>query len=389
MPSKRTAKSSIDVAVIGGGAMGTSTAYQLARRGVDVHLFEQYVIGHDLGSSHGHSRIIRRAYFEHPDYVPLVERSYELWRQIEKESGESLLTITGIVEMGAPDSELIRGCLQSCEQYNIPHERLTAAQINKRFPQFTIPGSMEGIWQKDAGILAVERCILTQRLLARKRGATLHEEEEVLSLTPPKSRSGSGGKITIETRKGTYTCRKAVVCAGPWANRILADLKLPLEVERQTLGFYTPLDRAAFELGTFPLFLMETPQGSYYGFPFFGVDCMKIAQHHGGIVVKPESVDRNFTPADDKNLRDILKNYIPKAAGPMRFGKVCLYTNTPDSDFILDAHPTSNDIYIAAGFSGHGFKFASVVGEVMADFVQHGKTRHSIGRFKISRFLKK
>ncbi|HLX60061.1 MAG TPA: N-methyl-L-tryptophan oxidase, partial [Planctomycetota bacterium] len=240
-----------DILIIGGGAMGTATAFELASRGRSVRLFEQFAIGHDLGSSHGYSRIIRRAYYEHPDYVPFVMRAYELWRKLERLSGERLLATTGIVEMGAPDSPLFRGSVLSCTQHNIPHEILNAAQIMRRFPQFVVPDSMRGVWQQDAGILAVERCILTYRLAARNVGALLHEEEEVLDVEALKS------GVHVRTRKGTYRAKQAVVCAGAWAGRLLADLNLPLTVTRQTLGFFTPKKRELFELGKFPLFLMD------------------------------------------------------------------------------------------------------------------------------------
>ncbi len=368
-----------DVIIIGGGAMGTATAYELAKRGRSVRLFEQYAIGHDLGSSHGYSRIIRRAYFEHPDYVPLVDRAYELWRELESKSGERLLAITGIVEMGAQDGELIKGSLLSCALHNIPHEELNAAQIMLRFPQFKLPQWMRGVWQKDAGILAVERCILTFRAAAKSAGVALHEEEEVLGFDA--THSG----VSVRTRKGTYAAGQAVVCGGSWSSRLLADLKLPLTVTRQPLGFFTPKKRGPFELGNFPLFLMELPGANFYGFPFFGVDCMKVAHHGGGEVTTPDTVRRNFDAADEAHLRDFLDQYIPDAAGPLSFGKICLYTNTPDSDFILDFHPRQKNVLIAAGFSGHGFKFASAIGEVMAELACDGKTRHKINRFEIAR----
>ncbi len=369
-----------DVIVVGGGAMGTATAFELVKRGHSVRLFEQFAIGHDLGSSHGYSRIIRRAYYEHPDYVPFVDRAYELWRALEKTVGESLLEITGIVEMGAPGSPLITGSLLSCRQHNIPHELLNAAQITSRFRQFAVPDWMRGVWQKDAGILAVERCILAFRLAAKNAGAMLHEEEEVLSIDPQNS------GVTVRTRKGSYSAAKVVVCAGSWAGKMLADLKLPLCVTRQPLGFFTPKKREPFELGKFPLFLMELYGHNFYGFPFFGVDCVKVASHSHGKIVTPETVDRAFSAADEAELRDFLEAHIPDAAGRLNFGKICLYTNTPDGDFILDAHPRHPHILIAAGFSGHGFKFASVVGETMAELCTDGKTRHKIDRFTLGRF---
>lgn len=384
LPKTKTPSTpSSDVIVIGGGAMGCATAYQLARRGHDVRLFEQFAIGHDLGSSHGYSRIIRRAYYEHPDYVPFVDRAYELWRELETVSGESLLKITGIVEIGSPEGPLLKGSALSCKQHQIPHERLDAMGVRRRFPQFAIPDWMGGIWQKDAGILAVERCILTYRQEAKKLGVKLHEGEEVLSLV---DEAGDAG-VRVRTRRRTYKAAKVVVCAGAWVARLLGDLDLPLTVTRQAMGFYKPLERAPFELGTFPLFLLELPGHNFYGFPFFGIDCVKVAHHHGGRIVTPENVDRSFNKEDDLLLREFLESYIPKAAGALQHGKICLYTSTPDMDFIMDVHPRFRNIGIAAGFSGHGFKFSSAVGEIMADLATTGKTPHKIERFRIGRFM--
>ena len=375
---------SSDVIVIGGGAMGSATAFELLKRGAKTRLFEQYLMGHDLGSSHGYSRIIRRDYYEAPEYVPLVDRAYELWRELEEASNDSLLTITGILGMGTPDGPYVTGSTLSCKTHKIPQEQLNAAEVRKRFPQFNPPDHFAAVYQKDGGILAVERCILTYRLLFRKKGGLLHEDEEVLSVTPEK-----GGKsFRVQTRKGVYTTERVVICAGPWASRVLKDLKLPLQVERQTLGFYNPLEREIFELGRMPVFFFDFGDSEYYGFPFFGIDCLKVARHHGGRIVQPDAVERNFTTEDNEQLLRFLKAYMPKGAGPMRLGKVCLYTNTPDHHFILDKHPEYEHISIATGFSGHGFKFASSVGEVMAELALKGKSRLKIDFFRIGRFSK-
>ena len=376
-------ETSSDVIVIGGGAMGSATAYELIKRGAKTRLFEQYMMGHDLGSSHGYSRIIRRDYYEAPDYVPLVDRAYELWRETEETLGDKLLFITGIVGMGLPGGEYLTGSALSCKLHAIPHERMSAAETRKRFPQFNPPDHFQAVFQKDGGILAIERCILTYRTLSRKKGGLIHEDEEVLAIVPE-----NGGKsFRVKTRKGEYTAEKVVVCAGPWASRLLKDLKLPLEVERQTLGFYIPPEREIFELGRMPVFFFDFGDSNYYGFPFFGVDCVKVARHHGGkLNVVPETVERNFTDDDNQQLVRFLKEYMPRAAGPMRMGKVCLYTNTPDHHFILDHHPEYKNMSIATGFSGHGFKFASAVGEVMAELALKGTSKLKIDFFSMKRF---
>lgn len=369
-----------DTLVLGGGAMGSATALQLARRGQKVGVLEQFSIGHELGSSNGYSRIIRRAYYEHPDYVPLVDRAYALWRELEKESGESLLTITGIVEMGSPAGPLVKGSLLSCEQHEIPHERLSAEAIRERHPQFTIPEWMEGVWQGDAGILAVERCVVTQARMARQHGATIIENAPVLGI---QCEAEEG--VVLETPRGSYSADNLVVCAGAWAGKLLADLNLPLVVTRQAQGFYKPKDPRAFELGTFPVWLAELPGHSYYGFPMFGVRAIKIAHHGGGDLAQADSLDRNFRADDDRLLRDFMKEYLPAANGELMFGKICMYTNTPDHDFIVDAHPVLPRVWMAAGFSGHGFKFAPAIGEALADLVIDGQTKLPIGRFSLGR----
>lgn len=369
-----------DTLILGGGAMGSATALQLARRGQSVGVVEQFAIGHELGSSTGISRIIRRAYFEHPDYVPLVDRAYALWRELEKESGETLLTTTGIVEMGSPAGTLLKGSLLSCEQHEIPHERLSAEAVRARYPQFTIPEWMEGVWQADAGILAVERCVITQARMARQHGATIIENAPVQNI---QCEAEEG--IVLETPRGTYSADNLVVCAGAWAGKLLADLNLPLVVTRQAQGFYKPKDPRAFELGQFPLWLAELPGHSYYGFPMFGVRAIKIAHHGGGEMTQADGVDRNFRADDDRLLRDFMREYLPGANGELMFGKICMYTNTPDADFIVDAHPVLPRVWLAAGFSGHGFKFAPAIGEALADLVTDGHSKLPIGRFGLGR----
>ncbi len=372
--------SDLDVIVIGGGGMGTAAAFHLARRGARTLLLEQFTIGHSRGASHGESRIIRLAYFEHPDYVPLVQEAYRLWREVEEESGLALLTRTGGLELGAPESTLVRGNLASATRHSLAHEVLDAAEIRRRFPPFHARDGTIGVFQPDSGILAVERCVETHATLARRHGAQVHEAEEVRAVQP------DGEGVRVETSRGRYFAQRAVVAAGPWAGQLLADLGLPLTVARQPVCFFAPEHPERFEPSRFPIFIWEIPGHFYYGFPTFGRPAVKIAHHGGGERTTADSVDRSIRPEDEALLRLFLDEYLPDAAGPRVDGSVCLYTNTPDSDFIIDRLPGAPQVAIAAGFSGHGFKFATVVGKILADLAIDGRTSRSIGRFRVGRF---
>ncbi|MBI3844189.1 MAG: N-methyl-L-tryptophan oxidase [Planctomycetes bacterium] len=369
-----------DAIVVGGGGMGSAAAYHLAKRGARTLVLEQFAIAHDRGASHGESRIIRLAYFEHPDYVPLVREAYALWREVEAESGVSLLTRTGGLELGPPEGALVRGNLESARRHKLEHEVLEADAIRWRFPAFHPADGTIGVYQPDSGILAVERCVRTHADLARRHGATIHEEETVRSITP------TGDGVRVETNRGSYLADRAVVTAGPWAGKMLADLGLPLVVARQPVGFFEAKQPDLFALDRFPIFIWETPGHFYYGFPMFGRPLVKIAHHGGGDRTTADTVDRTIRPSDEKLLRDFIEPCLPDAAGPMRDGSVCLYTNTPDQDFVIDLHPRAPQIAIAAGFCGHGFKFAAVVGAILADLALTGRTTRPITRFSANRF---
>ena len=371
-----------DTVVIGLGATGSAALHRLALRGQRVLGIEQFTPGHDSGSSHGETRIIRLGYFEHPSYVPLLRETYGLWRGIEADHGQPLLTVTGIIEFGAPDSALVRGTLASSRLHNLPHEVIDAAEVMRRFPPFRLPRDFIGVWQPDGGFLRAEPAIAAQLALARERGAQVLENTRVLAVEP----RGSG--VRIITADATIEARAAVVAAGPWLKRLLPDLPAPIEVTRQVVGWFAPPEPAPFALGTFPVFLCETTHGIHYGFPVHSATGLKVAKHHhANEAVDPDATGwRVLEPEDERIMREGVARFMPEANGPLLSWRACMFTNTPDEHFILDRYPGVPQVVVASPCSGHGFKFAPVIGEIVADLVVDGATRRDIERFPLRRF---
>ena len=368
-----------DVAVVGLGAMGSAALLALAQRGVRALGIERYTPGHDRGSSHGETRIIRLGYFEHPSYVPLLRRTYELWRELEAAAGTRLMHITGIAEIGPRGGTVVPGTLLASRMHGLPHEVLDARETMRRFPAFRIPQDYLGVFQPDGGFLAVEPAIEAQLALARAAGAEVRTGETVRAIAPH-----SGG-VRIETDNGSIDAAKVIVSAGAWAKQLLP--QLPLRVTRQVMAWFEPRDQAQFAEGRFPVFLLESRHGVHYGFPPHGSTNVKIAKHHhADETVDPDRVDRNVSPADEALIRPALADHIPAANGPRVAAKTCLYTMTPDGDFIIDHMPGAPDVIVASPCSGHGFKFAPVIGEIAADLAVDGATRHDISRFELARF---
>ena len=370
-----------DVIVAGVGGMGSAAVYHLARRGAKVLGLEQFDIPHELGSSHGVTRIIRLAYAEHPNYVPLLRRAYELWRELEVEVDERLLIITGGFDIGERQTSIVRGSLDACAQHDLAHEVLDAETLQQRFPGYRLPSSMVAVYQPDAGILLPERCIVAHVNAAMQLGAEVHTREPVVEW-------GMGdGNVWVRTDRETYRARRLVVTAGSWARNLVPALRELTVPERQVLLWTQPLRPELFALGAFPIFNMEAPEGHYYGFPVYGVPGFKIGRyHHRYERVDPDDVDRVCHPEDEAILREAIRNYFPDADGPTLAMKTCLFTNSPDEHFILDHHPDYREVALAAGFSGHGFKFCSVVGEIMAQLTLDGDTPHDTGMFRLGRF---
>ncbi len=371
-----------DVIVIGVGAMGSACAYQLAGRGLRVLGLEQFGIPHALGSSHGFSRMIRLAYYEHPDYVPLLLRAYELWDELERESGQKLLHITGGVYMGGPGSEVVSGSIQAARMHGLPHEVLDRKQIADRFRMFELPDDFSGIFEPRAGFLHPERVVAAFAEQAMRRGAELHGQEPVVEW------SADSHGVKVRTVRETYHADRLIIAGGAWSGRLLSDLGIELLVTRQIMGWVWPRQPELFELGKFPVWAIDHADGGmHYGFPMMPDNPgFKIAFHARGAPADPDRVIRDLLPGDEATFRDALTRYLPAADGPLLAMRVCLYTNSPDSHFIIDRHPHHQRVTFACGFSGHGFKFASAIGEVLADLAMRGTTRLPIDFLKLKRF---
>ena len=362
---------SFDVIVIGVGAMGSSVCFQLARRGVRVLGLEQFDIPHALGSSHGQSRMIRLAYYEHPDYVPLLKRAYQLWDELESISGQKLLYRTGGVYIGPIDGEVVGGSLHAAREHKLAHELLDHAELGRRFPQFTVPEPWVAVWEPEAGFLTPENVIAAYAEAALRGGAELHGREMVTSW------EADAGGVTVRTTRDEYRADKLIFCGGPWTSKLVADLGVRLVVTRQVWGWVWPKKPEFFELGRLPVWAIDHLDGTlHYGFPLLkDVPGFKIGHHGPGRETDPERVARDPQARDEETFRPVLKNMIPAADGALLSMKVCMYTNSPDHHFIIDRHPIHERVTLACGFSGHGFKFASVVGEVLADLAMEGRTR--------------
>ena len=374
-----------DVIVVGLGAMGSAAAYHLSSAGRSVLGLEQFGRAHDRGSSHGRSRIIRQAYFEDPAYVPLLHRSYELWHRLEQESGRPLLTMTGGLMLGRPDSAVVAGSLRSAREHHLPHEILDAEEIRRRFPPFTPDPEDQGLYEARAGFLDPEGCITAHLDRAAQLGAELHFDEVV-----------AGWKVTtdgvrVTTAAGTYEAAAAVISPGAWGAQVLRDLRLPLVVERQVMYWFDPVGGTApFEVGRLPVYIWETADGTqFYGFPAQDGPRggAKVATFRlKGSETTPEAIDRTIHDDEIDRMRAAVRGRVGALDAPLLWAKTCMYTTTPDEHFVIGLHPEHPMIALAAGFSGHGYKFASVVGEILAELAVDGRTRHDIALFAPERF---
>lgn len=370
-----------DVIVFGLGAMGSAAAYHLARRGRRVVGIEQFTPAHDRGASHGRSRIIREAYFEHPDYVPLIQRAYELWETLQREGGSRLFLPTGGLMIGPEDGTLVRGALTSARTHDLRHELLRSTDLRRRYPAFSVDDDTVAVWEPRAGVLFPEYCVLAHLRAATRAGATLNTEERVLGW------EAEDGVVRVETDKAHYAADHLIITAGPWAGAVLRDFGLPLQVERNVMYWFQPADAAPFMPDRLPVYIYEyRPEAFIYGFPQVGRDGAKVAHHHSGELCTPETIRREVSSDEVRRMRDILAHTLPGLSGELLDTATCMYTNTPDGHFIIDRHPRHRNVTIACGFSGHGFKFASVVGEILAELALYGHTRHPIGLFQVSRF---
>lgn len=373
----------LDVLVLGLGGMGSAALMHLAARGLKAVGLEQFSPAHAQGSSHGQSRIIRQAYFEDPAYVPLLMRAYALWSELEAATGAQLFVRTGGLFMGYPGSEVVEGSLLSAREHGLPHQLLTAEEIRQRFPAIRPEPEEVALYEENAGLLFPERCILAHLEQATRLGAEARFGVRVDGWRP-----APDGGVVVESSSGEIHARKLVVTAGAWSRSLLSDMELPLKVERNVMHWFAPTEQPElYEPGRLPVYVTERRgQPVFYGFPALPGEGVKIGIHHSEVYTSPEAIDRQVSEGEVAAMRAVLAGWLPGANGAHQRSTVCMYTNTPDGHFVIGLHPTHANVVVAGGFSGHGFKFCSVVGEVLADLAAEGTTRHPIGLFSPARF---
>ena len=370
-----------DTIVVGLGAMGSATLHQLAKRGRRVLGIEQFTPGHARGSSHGKSRIIREAYFEDPRYVPLVQRAYECWYALEAESGVTVLRQTGGLMLGAPGSEVVSGARRSAALHGLSHEVIDAVEVRRRYPAFRPAEHEIGVVEPRAGMLAPELAITTFTELAQRHGATIQTDEALMSWRP------NGDGVQVSTTKGTYRTATLILTVGAWAGKVFGELSLPLTVQRNVLHWFTPRQNAEqFAPEQFPIFIHDHGDGpAWYGFPDTG-DGVKLALHHHGDVADPDALRHHVRDDEVELVRTIVRRFMPDADGPLRASQPCMYTNVPDDHFIIDRHPDHASVIVASPCSGHGFKFSSAIGEVLADMATGDRVAFDTSLFSLARF---
>ncbi len=373
---------SYDVIVVGVGGMGSAACWQLARRGQRVLGLERFDIPHAMGSSHGISRIIRLPYYEDPAYVPLLHRAYELWAEAERATGETLLVTTGSIDAGPEDDALFQGALASARLHGLSHEVLSGAEVNARFPGYRLPPSARAVFQPQGGLIASERAIVAHVRAAQEAGAVIQAREPVLDWEVRPS-----GSVAVRTTKGVYEAARLVLAAGPWMGELAAPLAGRAVPERQVLAWLQPFQPELFTPEAFPVFNLQVEEGRYYGFPVYEVPGFKFGRyHHLGEASPADVVRREVDAADEALLRQFGERYFPAGSGPTMGLRTCLFTNTPDEHFVLDHHPSYQQVVLVSPCSGHGYKFCSVIGEIVADLATgNGATRHEIGFLRLDR----
>lgn len=370
----------VDVAVIGLGAMGSASLWRLAERGVNAIGFEQFALAHDQGSSHGESRVTRTAYFEDPRYVPLIRKSFELWRELEAVSGQSVLTMTGMLSIGKPDTAVITGTLASVREYHLAHETLDAQEMLRRYPQHVVRQDEVAIYEDDAGVLRPERSIEAMVARARDLGATAVTETVVDSIDP------RADGVYITANGETVRAGHVILAVGTWLPSFLPDLELPVIPSRQVLVWWPVKRPAEFAPNRFPVYIHADMGHNWYGFPTLDGSTIKMGVHHEGTPTTPQTVDRTTYPSDLNLPREFVTKYLRGVVPHVAQAKVCMYSNTPDLNFLVGVVPGNPRVSVLGGFSGHGFKFASVLGDIAADLATTGGTDYPIGLFALDRF---
>ena len=360
--------------------MGSAVCWQLARRGARVLGLERFSIPHDRGSAHGVTRIIRLAYFEHPDYVPLLRRAYELWRETERACGEQLLFITGGIDAGPPEGRLVTGSLLACHTHALSHEVLDAKELQRRFPGFNLPNDFISVYQPDGGFLACERAVAAQAELARASGAEIHTQE------PMTKWEKAPGGVRVVTERAIYEAGCLILSTGAWIADHVPALMGKAVAERQVLGWLEPKKAELFTPDAFPISILETDEGLPYALPVWGAPGFKLGLfrhlHEQG---HADALPRAANTKDEALLRGIAERYFSAAAGRTLSLQTCLFTNAPDGHFVIDRLPGLPQVIVASPCSGHGFKFASVIGEILADMAMEGAPRFDMRLFSLAR----
>jgi len=370
-----------DAVVVGLGGMGSAALAHLASRGARVVGIEQFEPGHAFGSSHGESRIIRLAYYEHPSYVPLLKEAFRRWRELELEWGYPLLHQTGSLDASEADGHLFRDSLHSCRLHDLGHEVLDSKQLSARFPAFSLPPGHRAVFQPDGGILEPEQCIRAYVSLAARAGAQV-----VLGVRALGWRAGDGA-VSVDIGGRTLRGKRLILTAGAWTGKVAPELKALVTPERQVVAWLATERLEQFAPARFPVFNVAVPEGRYYGFPNFGNRGAKIGRyHHRGETADPDGLDRVVSEEDIAVLRSFTERYLKGAPSSVTRTDVCMFENSPDEHFLIGPHPLHGNVLVAAGFSGHGFKFCSVIGPILADLVLQGGTAHDIGFLDLQRF---
>jgi monomeric sarcosine oxidase len=370
-----------DVIVLGAGGVGSAALLELARRGVRTLGIDRFHPPHDRGSSHGQTRVIRQAYFEHPDYVPLLTESYRLWRDLEAVAGKQLFQQVGLLEVGPPDGVVVRGVLRAAAEHELPVEPISACEIETRWPGLRIPNALTGVFEQNAGYLLVEDCVAANLAAAQTAGATLLTDTAVHEWTADER------GVRVRTNAGNFSAAKLIVAAGPWAPSMLRELSIQFTIRRKSL-FWFAADSPQYNAAAgFPVYLVELPAGVFYGFPSVDGRSVKVAEHSGGtIVADPATVNREIDAGEKRRIEQFLSAHLPQVSRIVTGHSVCLYTMSPDEHFIVDRHPQNANVVFAAGLSGHGFKFTPVLGRALADLAVDGATQLPINFLSRRRF---
>lgn len=355
-----------DVIVLGAaGGVGSAALFHLARRGARVLGLDRFPPGHHRGSSHGRTRIIRQAYFEHADYVPMALEAYRLWDELGQLHGRTLLHETGLLQIGPAAGAVVRGVLDSARRHDLPVEQLSAAEVQHRWPGFHVPAEMTGIYERRGGYLTVEQCVLAHAQQAVQCGARLQTGETVRSWRP------NHDGFSVETSGGAYEAQRLVIAAGPWSGDLLADLSLRLTVRRKPQYWFPSQEPDIYRAAAgYPAYLYELREGIFYGIPAIDDGGVKVAQHTGGVIVEdPLALSQEVDEADLAAVRQFASRYLPQLGPELRDHDPCLYTLSADEHFIVDSHPRHERVVFAAGLSGHGFKFTCVLGKLLTELL--------------------